>query len=84
MDDLKEALALALKVLADWRVIFIAVAIVLAWVALRYVGIVYHRRPRARPRPVAPSAASAPKAGGTASGRGGPSEGESGDEGMVE
>jgi hypothetical protein len=54
-----EYLALFAKVLSDWRVPFIAVATILAWAALRYVGMVYDRRTRrSSPRPAAPRPAS--------------------------
>ena len=43
--DLAAALELSLKVLSDWRVIAIALVVILAWAALRYVGSVYRRRP---------------------------------------
>jgi hypothetical protein len=46
-----EYLALFARVLSDWRVPFIAVATILAWAALRYVGMVYDRRPRRAPAP---------------------------------
>ena len=63
---LQEALALSFKVIADWRVIFIAVSVLLLCAALRYVGSVYHNRPpRPRVVPRAPKAASArARAGG--------------------
>jgi hypothetical protein len=43
--DLNGYLSLFTRVLSDWRVVFIAVATILAWAALRYVGMVYDRRP---------------------------------------
>jgi len=52
--SLSETLALSLKVLADWRVVVIAVAVLLLWAALRYVGSVYRKRSRPRPRPFSP------------------------------
>ncbi len=53
--DLSGYLSLFARVLSDWRVLFIAVATLLAWTALRYVGMVYDRRPRrAAPRRIAP------------------------------
>jgi hypothetical protein len=64
--ELNETLALSLKVLADWRVLLITVAILLSWAALRYAGSVYRRAgprrrvPKASPtknRPAARSAA---------------------------
>lgn len=58
--DIQEAIAVSLKVVADPRVLFIAIAVLLAWAALRYVGSVYHRKPRAKARP--PIAQSSPKA----------------------
>jgi peptidoglycan/LPS O-acetylase OafA/YrhL len=60
--DLAETISVSLKVLSDWRVASIALAVILAWAALRYVGSVYHRRSRARPRP-SPIITSAPPAG---------------------
>jgi hypothetical protein len=78
--DLQEAFAIAIKVIADWRVIFIAIAVMLAWAALRYVGSVYHKRPRASPRP--PAAPPPPKATGSAQAAS-PERGSSG-EGMVQ
>jgi hypothetical protein len=71
--DLEGYLSLFARVLSDWRVAFIAVATILAWAALRYVGMVYDRRPRRRqprqpafrpaPRPAkAPRAAAASEA----------------------
>ncbi len=57
--SVSEYLALFARVLSDWRVPFIAVATILAWAALRYVGMVYDRRPRrSSPRPTAPRPAS--------------------------
>jgi hypothetical protein len=53
---LDEAVTLSFKVLADWRVIFIALAIILAWAALRYVGLVYRKKQRRPPRPPKPRA----------------------------
>jgi hypothetical protein len=69
--DLSGYLSLFTRVLSDWRVVFIAVATILAWAALRYVGMVYDRRPRrkaavrssfrpAAPAPRAPRAQAAP------------------------
>ena len=54
-------LNVCLAVIADYRVIAIAVATILLWAALRYIGMVYGRRPsrrRLRPRrstPVQPA-----------------------------
>jgi hypothetical protein len=48
--DLAGYLSLFARILSDWRIAFIAVATLLAWAALRYVGMVYDRRPR-RPAP---------------------------------
>ena len=79
--DLKGALALSFKVIADWRVLFIAIAIMLAWAVLRYVGSVYHRRrprPSARP-PVAPRSPKASRAAGKSE-----NESQLSDEGMIE
>jgi len=85
MEDLQEALGLALKVISDWRVLFIAFAVILAWMALRYVGIVYRKKPRVQPRKAAPSASPA-DAKGRRTGKGRPSGAAEkiGDEGMVE
>lgn len=56
--NLTETLELSLKVLADWRVDAVAIAFILAWAALRYVGSVYRRRlPRAAMRGTASRAA---------------------------
>lgn len=62
--DLTGYLSLFARVLSDWRVVFIAVATILAWAALRYVGMVYDRRPRrgAAARSSFRPAAPAPKA----------------------
>ena len=63
---LNEALTLSTKVLADWRVIAVTLAIFLVWAALRYVGSVY-RRPYPRSRPtarIAPKPASAKRRSG--------------------
>jgi hypothetical protein len=62
--DLSGYLSLFTRVLSDWRVVFIAVATILAWAALRYVGMVYDRRPRrgAAARSSFRPAAPAPKA----------------------
>jgi hypothetical protein len=58
--EISEYLSLFARVLSDWRVPFIAVATILAWAALRYVGMVYDRRPRrSSPRPMMPRPASA-------------------------
>jgi hypothetical protein len=85
MEDLQEALGLALKVLADWRVLFIAFAVILALVALRYVGMVYRKKSRAQPRKMAPSVpAAAAKGVRPEKGRPSPAAEKTGDEGMVE
>ena len=49
-----EALAISLKVIADWRVIAITVAVLLIWAALRYVGSVYSGPSSSRRRGGAP------------------------------
>jgi hypothetical protein len=72
---LQEALALSLKVLGDWRVLFITVAVLLVWAGLRYVGSVYHRRSPMRPRAPVFRPPRARSAGGKAE-RGGGGEGE--------
>jgi hypothetical protein len=57
--SVSDYIALFARVLSDWRVPFIAVATILAWAALRYVGMVYDRRPRrSSPRPMMPRPAS--------------------------
>lgn len=89
--DLTGMLSVSFKVLGDWRVDFIALAVIITWAALRYVGSVYHRRPRPRPRPPA-SLSGAAKAGaastkaGRAAAKSGRAEGseEGSDSGMVE
>ncbi len=62
MSSLTESLSIAIKVLADWRVIAIAIAVLLVWAALRYVGSIYHRRPKVASRPTAPIKKAAPAA----------------------
>lgn len=75
------AIAVSLKVLADWRVIAIAVGTLLLWAALRYVGTVYHKRIPTRPRASAPGPAREPAARGAPQrSRGSAASGE----GMVE
>jgi hypothetical protein len=56
-----EMFGLALKVIADWRVVFATAAVLVAIALLRYVGLVYHKRPktRARPRSAGPGPAAA-------------------------
>jgi hypothetical protein len=49
--DLNGILALSIKVLADWRVLFIAAAFILLWVSLRYVGSIYRARSSIRRPP---------------------------------
>lgn len=46
--SLAEYLSLFGGVLSDWRTVFITVMMILAWAVLRYVGMVYDRRPRPR------------------------------------
>jgi hypothetical protein len=84
MEELQAALEIAFKVLLDWRVIFITVAVLLAWSALRYVGIVYHKKPRGQPKPKIPTpqASARPKAGKARAKAA--SATDSGDEGLVE
>jgi hypothetical protein len=53
---LQDALAIALKVLVEPRVIFITLAMLLTWAALRFVGSVYRKRPRVNRRPSAAAA----------------------------
>ena len=78
--DLTESLALSIKVIADWRVIFIAVAVLLVVSALRYAGSVYRGAtgPKRRAPPSAPRKAPAAKASSKGA------EPEESDEGMVE
>lgn len=47
--ELQAYLGIAIQVISDWRVIFITVTVLLLWAALRYIGSVYHRRPRRPP-----------------------------------
>jgi hypothetical protein len=56
---LDEMLAIAIKVIADWRVVFITAAVLVGFALLRYVGLVYHKRPKTRARPRMPGAGSA-------------------------
>jgi hypothetical protein len=85
--DLGETLALAVKVIADWRVVFVAVAFLLLAVALRFVGSVYRRRssPRRGSSAFVPRKDPGARAGGPASRRpdGGGRDSEPG-EGMIE
>ena len=67
--DLQEALALSLKVLADWRVIFIAVVVILVWAVLRYVGSVFHRPVKPAPKAPIAKASSPASSGGKPKGR---------------
>jgi hypothetical protein len=53
--DLDGYIALSLRVLEDWRVIFIAIGSIIVWTILRRVGAVYHVGPRRRPQPRTPS-----------------------------
>jgi hypothetical protein len=87
--DLSEMLSIALKVISDWRVVFITVAVLVVFTILRYVGIVYHKRPRTRARPPLPTSAAEPSGGGQAGARhagGGRAEasGEGPGSGMIE
>lgn len=77
--DIAGYLELFGRVLSDWRVLFIAAMCLLSLAALRYVGMVYDRRPRIRrPLPRRPVPRPAPPKAAPASG----SE-EEGEEGMV-
>lgn len=79
--DMTETINLCVKVLSDWRVDFIALAVLLIWAALRYVGSVYRR---SAPRRAGPSAGSTPKNASPRVGRTRAApENESG-EGMIE
>ena len=49
--DLNGILRLSIKILADWRVLFIAAAFILLWVSLRYVGSTYRTRSSIRRPP---------------------------------
>lgn len=61
-----QAIALSIKVIADWRVIFITVLVLLVFAAMRYVGSVYNRRrPRKGRASPAPAKAAAPKPAGS-------------------
>ncbi len=68
--DLTEMISLALRVVQDWRMIFIAVAVLASIAILRYVGLVYHKRPKRPARPSAPGPASAGGQGGARRGGG--------------
>jgi hypothetical protein len=59
---LSETLALSLQVIADKRVIFITLAVLLVWAALRYVGSVYHKSSAPRRRAPGPAKGPSPKA----------------------
>jgi hypothetical protein len=76
---LSEALALSLKVLADWRVIFIAAAFLILMAALRYAGSVYRSAAEPRRRRPAPLLKKSPASGRRAAARA-PVE----EEGMIE
>jgi len=78
--DLSEMLYFALKVIADWRVLFITAAALVVFAILRYVGIVYHKRPRTRARPPSALPGAAPPGGGAA-GRAGRRRSEASGEG---
>jgi hypothetical protein len=80
--DLQTAIALSLKVIADWRSIFIAIAVLLLWAALRYVGSVYHIRSRRRSRLFVPGSGKPSLAGKKAVARKGAAETPG--EGMIE
>jgi hypothetical protein len=60
-------LGLSLKVIADWRVVFITLALLLAIAILRYVGLVYHKVPKTRARPSTPGSGAAIAGGGRVS-----------------
>ncbi len=79
--DLAESLALSLKVIADWRVLLMAVLTLLVVAALRYAGSVY-RSVSGPKRRAAPAAAKIQ----SAKGRGAKPkpEDEDEDEGMIE
>lgn len=53
--DLDGYIALSLRVIEDWRVVFIAVASIIVWAILRRVGVVYHPGPRRRPQVKTPA-----------------------------
>jgi len=63
---LNELFALSIKVLSDWRVIGITIAIILLWAALRYVGMVYHKRASPQRRSAPRSLSKVPSARGKA------------------
>jgi hypothetical protein len=70
--ELSDMLNVALKVIADWRVVAISIAMLVVFALLRYVGLVYHKRPKVRARP---SIGASEKAAGQT-----PSDGGSGSE----
>jgi hypothetical protein len=88
---MSESIGIAVQVLSDWRVIAVAVATLLVWTLLRYVGVVY-RKPRlpsskkAGGRAVAGkgAASKAPRKAAPAQAAAGPEAGEGDDEEMVE
>jgi hypothetical protein len=69
--DLTQMLEFALRVIADWRVIFITVAVLLAIALLRYVGLVYHKAPKRKARPKSSGPGAAAAGGGPASAKAG-------------
>lgn len=83
--DLAGTLAVSIKVLSDWRVLFIAVAVILLWATLRYVGSVYRNR---SPRRKGPRIVPSPKMASSRSGRSQtaqrPAPEEDADGGMIE
>jgi len=48
--DLNGYIALSIRVLSDWRVVFVALGSIILWAILRRVGVVYHTIPSQRPR----------------------------------
>jgi hypothetical protein len=50
--DLSGIINLSFKVISDRRVLFITIAVILLWAALRYVGSVYRDRSSRRNRPI--------------------------------
>jgi len=80
--DLAESLALSIKVIADWRVLLMAVLTLLVVAALRYAGSVY--RSVSGPKRRAPSPAVAQAKAAKGRGAKPKAEEEEEDEGMVE
>jgi hypothetical protein len=67
--ELSDMLGLAFKVIADWHVIFVTLAFLLVFAILRYVGLVYHKRPKTKARHSPSGPAVAKSEGGAAPAR---------------